>query len=1137
MSASEEQSTSFSWGLDSPLTLALGWTVVVIASLTFNYYLDRQTIREYARIEAISNYRKDILYRRWATGHGGVYAPVTDQTPPNPYLKDIPERDITTPSGKALTLINPAYMTRQVHELGQSERGPLGHITSLNPIRPENAADPWETKALQQFAKGSEEFYSIEAIQGQPYLRLMRPLAVEQGCLKCHAAQGYRLGDLRGGISVSIPLGPYLAADRTHIVFIALGHGLLWVLGLGGIVGGAALKRRREAEKEKAEQTLRESEMRYRRMIALADAVAYEESLPDHKFVFFSEGIEKLTGYPPDELTAETWSGMIQECILRGDLAGLSLEEIRPRLASGEILEWRADYRIQDRSGVTRWLADCSIHVLDDAGRPVKALGILQDITERIRAERAVRASEERLRSVFRAAPVGIGVVRDRILIEVNDRICEMIGRSREELLSQSARILYPTDEDFEFVGREKYLQIRAWGTGTVETRWRRGDGEIIDVLLSSTPIHPEDWSLGVTFSALDITERKQAEQALRESEARYHALFTSMQEGFALHEIVCDAEGKPVDYRFVEINPAFERLTELKGEAIIGKTARECLPGVEEFWFEQYGKVALEGESLHLEHLSLRLNRWCEIYAYSPERGRFAVLMTDITERKKAEFHLSRFFEISPDLMCIAGMDGRFHRLSPAWEQTLGYKLEEIYTRRSIDFVHPEDVPSTIAAGSQILQGKRITLHQNRYRCADGSYRWIEWHTIPFGDEQLVFGVGRDVTDRKALEGQLRQAQKMEAVGQLAGGVAHDFNNLLQAINGYTDLAISEIPEGSHTREMLGEVAKAGHRAAELVSQLLAFSRRQVMKPESLNLNSVIADLMKMLGRVIPENIRLSFVPGHRLEPIYCDRGMIEQVIMNLCVNARDAMPEGGKLTLETANASIDEDFCGNHPWAQPGQFVLLTVSDTGYGMDKDTVSHLFEPFFTTKEVGKGTGLGLATVYGIVKQHEGMIHTYSEPGKGSAFRVYLPASERAEQEPENRTEGTVEGGTETILLAEDDEMVRGLAQRLLEKAGYTVLLARNGEEAVEIFEQHAHDVDLLLMDVVMPHLGGREAYERTRAIRSGVPVVFSSGYSEDAIHANFVLEQGLTLIQKPFSRETLLRAVRHALDEDRGKK
>jgi CheY-like chemotaxis protein len=376
-----------------------------------------------------------------------------------------------------------------------------------------------------------------------------------------------------------------------------------------------------------------------------------------------------------------------------------------------------------------------------------------------------------------------------------------------------------------------------------------------------------------------------------------------------------------------------------------------------------------------------------------------------------------------------------------------------------------------------------------------------------------------------------------MEAVGQLAGGIAHDFNNLLQAINGYTDLAISEIPEGSHAREMLGEVAKAGHRAAGLVSQLLAFSRRQVMKPESLNLNSVIADLMKMLGRVIPENIRLSFVPGHRLEPIYCDRGMIEQVIMNLCVNARDAMPEGGKLTLETANASIEGDFCDNHPWAQPGRFVLLTVADTGCGMDKDTVSHLFEPFFTTKEVGKGTGLGLATVYGIVKQHEGMIHTSSEPGKGAAFRVYLPTSERADQAPETGRRARSKGERKRFSWRKTTKWCAVWRNGFWMRAGYTVLLARNGEEAVEIFERHAHDVDLLLMDVVMPQMGGREAYERTRSIRSGVPVVFSSGYSEDAIHANFLLEQGLTLIQKPFSRETLLRAVRRALDEQRGKK
>ncbi len=385
---------------------------------------------------------------------------------------------------------------------------------------------------------------------------------------------------------------------------------------------------------------------------------------------------------------------------------------------------------------------------------------------------------------------------------------------------------------------------------------------------------------------------------------------------------------------------------------------------------------------------------------------------------------------------------------------------------------------------------------------------------------------------DREDIQKQLFQAQKMEAVGQLAGGVAHDFNNILQAMMGYTQMLVDTAIANGDPCEELEEINKGIDRAATLTRQLLAFSRRQIMQPLPMDLNAVIEDMLRMLRRVIGEHIRLAWLPGNHVGQVYADVGMMEQILMNLCLNGRDAMPDGGDLTIETQNVLIDSEYCANHAWAKPGRFVLLTVTDTGCGMNPETLDRAFEPFFTTKGEGKGTGLGLATVYGIIQQHEGMISAYSEEGTGSTFKVYLPLCERKAETVGSLIEGPVTGGTETILIAEDDEMVRGLAVKVLERAGYTVLTARNGEEAVERFKQHKDDVALLVLDVMMPKTSGHDALLRIHAIRPGVPALFSSGYSEMAVHTNFVLHEGLKLLPKPYAPAALLRAVRNALDQ-----
>src|SRR6185295_16146179 len=387
-----------------------------------------------------------------------------------------------------------------------------------------------------------------------------------------------------------------------------------------------------------------------------------------------------------------------------------------------------------------------------------------------------------------------------------------------------------------------------------------------------------------------------------------------------------------------------------------------------------------------------------------------------------------------------------------------------------------------------------------------------------------------------------LQQSQKMEAIGTLAGGVAHDFNNLLTVIIGNTDLAFKKSPETDPVRPRLLEIDKAAKRAAVLTRQLLAFSRQQQMERRNSKLNDVIAEIMKLLNRIIGADVEVNVRAGSNLSVISADPAQIEQVVMNLAVNARDAMPEGGQLTIETSNVTLDENYQRHYPYAQPGKYVELQVSDTGSGMDEGTKARIFEPFFTTKQVGKGTGLGLSMAYGIIKQHDGHINVYSEPGHGTTFKIYLPVSESAVEEIEVIAEREVVGGAETILLAEDDEGLRHLARNVLVGLGYTVLLAKDGEEAVQVYTENSERIKLLLLDVMMPRMGGPEAYERMRQIGGNIPLIFMTGYSSDFVKSRFVKQNisiealGADVIQKPYNIDGLGRKIREVLDASRTK-
>jgi nitrogen-specific signal transduction histidine kinase len=398
------------------------------------------------------------------------------------------------------------------------------------------------------------------------------------------------------------------------------------------------------------------------------------------------------------------------------------------------------------------------------------------------------------------------------------------------------------------------------------------------------------------------------------------------------------------------------------------------------------------------------------------------------------------------------------------------------------------------------------------------------------------ILGIGclvSEITERKQLEDQLRQSQKMEAVGQLAGGIAHDFNNLLTAITGYSTLGLRHIDENHRVTGYLEEIKKAGDRAANLTRQLLAFSRKQILQPLPLNLNDIVSDINKLLERLIGEDIQLSVKLGRDLRRIKVDPGQIEQVLVNLAVNARDAMPRGGKLTIETASVELSQEYADRHIGLQAGPYVVLSVSDNGTGMDEKTKERIFEPFFTTKEKDKGTGLGLSTVYGIVKQSGAHIAVYSEVDHGTTFKIYLPEHDAPEAtEPATVPIGSW-GGSETVLLVEDEDAVRGLARQILEQEGYSVLEASRGEEAISLCAAYEQPIELLLTDVVMPETSGKEVADRLLTMRPEIKVLFMSGYTDEAIVHHGVLDPKVQFIQKPFTPVALAKKVREVIDSN----
>ncbi|HEV8540143.1 MAG TPA: PAS domain S-box protein [Nitrospiraceae bacterium] len=639
-----------------------------------------------------------------------------------------------------------------------------------------------------------------------------------------------------------------------------------------------------------------------------------------------------------------------------------------------------------------------------------------------------------------------------------------------------------------------------------------------------------------------EITARRRAEEASREGERRLRAIIDTEP------ECVKILAG---DGTLLLINPAGVAMIEAdSAEEMIGQSVyplvapghREAFQALVE-WSYRGGKGALQFEMIGLKGT----RRWLDTHTAPLRNERHEIIgvlgiTRDISERKQAEEayreseeRYRRLVDLSPDAIYI-NRGGKIVFINSAGVRLFGATSpEQIIGRSPLDFVHPDYHQVVVERIRRLLEMRQpAPLIEEKMVRLDGSTGDIEVTASPFTDhgETAILVVLRDITERKRLEEQLRQSQKMEAIGKLAGGIAHDFNNLLTVILGHSQLLLAALGREHPLLYQVEAIKSAGERTATLTNQLLAFSRKQMIQPRVLDLNQVVADMKRMLQPLIGEDIILATELAGDLWPIKSDLGQVEQVIMNLAVNARDAMVRGGTLTITTANVVLDDASVRHHVGAMPGAYVTLVVKDTGGGMDAETQSRIFEPFFTTKERGKGTGLGLSTVYGVVKQSHGFIEVISGPEQGTAFTIYFPRVEAASAAPRQEVAAPRQRtGSETILLVEDESLVRELVRCMLEGRGYTVLEAGHGEEAVRICETHGGSIDLLLSDVVMPGMNGRELARRAAAMRPELRVLLMSGYTDEVIGQREVLEAGMAFVRKPFAPDDLARKIREVLE------
>ncbi|MBI5118816.1 PAS domain S-box protein [Candidatus Poribacteria bacterium] len=890
------------------------------------------------------------------------------------------------------------------------------------------------------------------------------------------------------------------------------------------------------SERKRAEQALMESETRYRTLVEEAREMIVTLDLATGTISNANKYAGEALGYKREDVLNKV---NFREMIHPDDFEDVAIH-LHKRV-TGEEQHPNFPFRLRKADGSYMDIELNGAVIYDGEGRPKTYMGVMRDVTERNRAEQALRESEERYRVLVDNSLTGIYLRTGQNVIFVNNRLKQILGYSEEELLRMRlVDVIHPADRGFAL--QRAAQRMGGWDNqshGHVRVITKSGEIRWVETFASLINFQGKPTVLG---TIIDITDAKRAEELLRQSEEKYRNLLDTLEIGF----YETDLAGNIIFF-----NETMSRLLGYSGEELRGMNYRQFIDEKDrDELYRIYNMVYETGHSAQgfvyniVPKDGRRVPHEASVILVRDEREQpvgFRGVARDVTERKRAEELLRQsegkyrtLFEESKDVVYITTPDGRFVDINPAGIELFGYSSKEEILRIDIAqdlYAHPDDrrtYQETIARQGYVKDyeilfkrkdGQPVTVMLTANALRDGTGAIVAYR-----------GIMRDVTDRKQLEEQFFQAQKMESIGTLAGGIAHDFNNLLGGILGYASFMKTKIEESHPFYKYVDTIERSGMRAAELTSQLLAFARGGKYHSRPVDLNAIVAETLGIIGRTFDKSIEIETQLCSPLPTVEADAGQIQQLLMNLCVNARDAMSCGGKLFIETNVEMLTEDYVKTRMDAKTGPYVTVSITDTGVGIRKEHMKRIFEPFFTTKEKGKGTGLGLSMVYGVVKNHGGFVRVYSEPGIGTTFKVYLPASGKPEMK-ELLTAEAPRGGNELILVVDDEEPIRALTKDIFESYGYQVLLAEDGGEATEVYEKRKDEISLVILDMVMPRMGGRETFLKLKELNPTVKALLSTGYSQNG-KAQEILNSGvLGFIQKPYHVNELLSKVRGVLD------
>ncbi len=1237
------------------------WTLLILSLAIENWWSEDNSIRHMAQISAEQVLAQDLLFRRWNASHGGVYVPLTEDTPANPHLEFIEDRVVETTSGKLLTLINPAYMTRQVQELKAMLGDSRAHITSLNPIRLNNAPTEWERVALESFEQGELSYADIISSQGKDYYFLMKPLLTETGCLTCHANQGYKEGDIRGGLSAAIPMQPLWEIKNSHLSNMILSHGLIYIIGLVGIGFGSKRIRRQTNKRISAEKAILKNQYFLEKAQELGQIGTWELDIPSNVLSWTDENC-RIFGVPPG--TVATYA--------------IFMDKVYPEDRDYVNDEWNAatqgkPYDVEHRllvDGVIKWVRQKADITYDSEGRAIYAIGFTQDVTELKKSVTAMLESEDRFRALFEKAPISYQSLDESgDLIEANDTFCSLLGYQKEEVLGKNFSEFLHSDsletfqENFPIFKRRGFVK-------NVEFKLKKKDGDFVDILLDGRVGHNEDGSFRQTHCVFqDVSEQKEMEAALVEAELQYRELVEITSNIITR----VDLEGK-----ILYVNPVAEHLYGITPKDCIGKSALDfvhpddfdatkkwitglpnndnehsnfenrqvnALTGTvrwilwttdmeknkagnwsvinsvgrditerkeievelkkREYFFRETQRAALIGSYqsefspndiwvtsevcdqifgmepdydktvngwvnlLHPDSAdemlryvtedvigkNIPFNKEYKIIRRSDGETRWVLglgetitdengvvtgligTIQDVTERKQAEEKVAEsenryrsLFETSIDGICSLDARGNFIEANDAARKLLGYSQEEFTQLNIKDIVFEADRKKSESYQERLKTEGFYKGYQGRVVSKDGQVSHVEVSSIAVfkdGEYNGSHDIVRDVTDRillqdrhRTIEDQLRQSQKLEAVGTMVGGIAHELNNVLQSIFLYGGLVKNELPEDQELHSNMELLLRDGERAREIVKQILTFSRKSKVELQPQLLQNLIDEALAIERASLPPNIRIEKNIDQSCGPVLCDKTHIHQIIINLCNNANHAMANSdGSIIVELK--PVREQL---HSSKSMTDMVELTVADTGHGMDPETLEKVFDPFYTTKKVGEGTGLGLSVVHGIIEMMNGVMSVSSEPEKGTSFRILLPVTDSQTTSSEiSKPSHDIHTYLSRILLVEDEENIRLATQEVLSELGFKVDGAADGEQALAIFNESRGGIDLIITDQSMPNMSGEEFTLEVRKTGSDIPILLSSG------QLGIDDKQGLqdagisAFLQKPWTADELL--------------